>query len=64
MDSIGGLKYFEFSYNKNDFKFRDTVRFSIIIKGDSKILNYKATQFKTTPTEWVTIKEDLIIEDK
>ena len=63
MDSIGGFKYFEFSYNKNDFKLRDTVKYSITIKGDNKILNYKATQLKTHDS-WLEIKTDLRIDDK
>lgn len=64
MDSIGGFDYFEFSYNKNDFKLRDTVKYSITIKGDKKVLNYRATQLKGLADKWTEIKKDLIIEDK
>jgi hypothetical protein len=64
MDSIGGFGYFEFSYNKNDFKLRDTVRYSITIKGDKRVLNYRATQLKDVANKWTEIKNNLQIEDK
>ena len=63
MDSIGGFSRFEYSYNKNDFKLRDTVKYSIKITGDTKSCIYKATQFKATSTDWRVIDEDLRIED-
>jgi hypothetical protein len=64
MDSIGGFKYFEFSYNKNDFKLSDTVQYSITIKGDKRILNYKATQFKSVGDRWTEFRRELKIENK
>jgi len=64
MDSIGGFDRYEYSFNKNDFKLGDTVKYSIKINGDNKVLNYKGTQLKTSPTDWKAIDEDLRIEDK
>lgn len=64
MDSIGGFDQYEYSYNKNDFKFGDTVMYSIKIYGDSKVLIYKATQLRTTPTDWKAIKEEIKIDTR
>ena len=64
MDSIGGFRYFEFSYNKNDFKLKDTVKYSILIKGDTRVLNYYAIQFKHAADKWSEIQKNLEIEDK
>ena len=63
MDSIGGQTYFEFSFNKNDFKFGDTVNYSITIKGSTRILNYKGSHVKTKPDTWILYKEALVISN-
>ena len=63
MVSIGGFGHFEYSYNKNDFKQRDTVKYVIKITGRSKVLYFKATQLRITSTDWKAISENLRIED-
>lgn len=64
MDSIGGFKYFEYSYNKNDFKFRDTVKYSITIKGSDRTLIYKGVQLRTSSggDDWKQVDENLLID--
>ena len=63
MDSIGGQTYFEFSFNKGDFKFRDTVNYSITIKGSTRILNYKGSHVKTKPDTWILYEEAMVISN-
>ena len=62
MDSIGGFRNFEYSYNKNDFAFRDTVVYRIVLKGKKKRLSYEAVQLKVSHDHWRQIDETLTIE--
>jgi hypothetical protein len=64
MDSIGGFKYFEYSYNKNDLKFRDTVKYSITIKGSDRELVYNGVQLRISSgsNDWKQVGENLLIE--
>lgn len=63
MDSIGGQTYFEFSFNKDDFKFGDTVNYSITIKGSTRILNYKGSHVKAKPDTWILYEEAMVISN-
>ena len=63
MDSIGGRTHFEFSYNKNDFKFGDTVKYSIKIKGTRRTLNYKASHLRIASDQWRLNDEKMEIRD-
>ena len=63
MDSIGGQTYFEFSFNKNDFKFGDTVNYSITIQGSKRILSYSGSHVKTKTDTWILYKEALVISN-
>lgn len=62
MDSIGGSPIYEFSYNENDYQLKDTMEYSIKIKGARKVLNYEATQVKQRDGSWTQLKEILDIK--
>jgi hypothetical protein len=63
IDSIGGTPPFEFTYNKNDYKLRDMVKYTIKIKGSRRTLKYDGVQVKTSPdNKWVPSEEKLVIE--
>jgi hypothetical protein len=63
MDSLGGRAHFEFSYNKNDFQFGDTVNYSIKIKGTRRTLNYQGSHLRTGPDQWKLKNEKIEIRD-
>ena len=61
MDSIGGSPQFEFSYNKNDYKIGQMVKYTIRIRGRSRTLIYEGLQVKTG-NKWIPSEEKLIVE--
>lgn len=64
MDSIGGSQHFSYDFNKNDFKLRDTVKYSIKIIGKKKILFYTAVHIRENDAtnEWRLTIENLTIQ--
>lgn len=62
MDSLGGGGRFEFSYNENDYKFEDTLRYSIKIYGKKRTLVYNGLQRKISGTKWGLVSESLNFE--
>ena len=62
MDSIGGYDKFEYSFNKNDYKYKDTVKYSILIIGNKKVLTFQGVQWRESKMKWRQIDERLIID--
>ena len=62
MDSIGGFRLFEYSYNEQNFKNGDTVKYSITITGGKDDLVYKGIQIKNSLNSWVLVTDTLIIQ--
>lgn len=61
MDSIGGFRSFEYSYNKNDFRSGDTVKYQIKIIGQIKVLVYEGVQARNAD-RWNLVRENLIVD--
>jgi hypothetical protein len=62
MDSIGGWTGYEIKYNTYNFKFDDTVKYTIAIKGRrGKKLMYQAVQLRGDSATWVLLNETLTI---
>lgn len=62
MDSIGGFDKFEYSFNKEDFNHRDTIKYSILINGHEKKLIYRGIQSRVQGSDWKLVSEALHIE--
>lgn len=62
LDSIGGYRTFEYFFNKNDYKFGDTLSYRIVIKGRSKNATYEGFQKKNDKNEWELQRDTLILK--
>ena len=62
MDSIGGFSQFEYSYNEQDFKNSDTVKYSIKITGYDQKLIYNGTQVKDSLSSWGLLTDTITIQ--
>lgn len=62
MDSIGRNQKFQFSYNANDYKYSDTLKYVIRIQGRKRNLIYTGVQFRQSGNSWNQINESIIIE--
>lgn len=60
MNSIGGYQSYEFTYNQNEVK-KDTLKFTIKIRGYSKTLNYTGYVIKSDERNWKLDKIDTTI---
>lgn len=60
MDSIGGFKSYEYSYNKNDLE-KDSLDFQIILRGKTSNLFYEGMAVKTN-SEWLIVKKEISIK--
>jgi hypothetical protein len=64
VDSVGGFTGYEYSYNKNDYRDKDTLRYSIRIEGTHRVILYKGVHVKDTAQlrGWRLFKDTLQID--
>ena len=62
MDSIGGKFSYALMYNKNELKFKDTLKYKIEIKGNERQLTYYGLELRKEKEEWVPLDGKLVIE--
>lgn len=62
MDSIGGYRLFEYSYNEEKYKRGDTLKYSITIKGGKDDLIYEGVQVKYPSNTWELVSDTLIVQ--
>lgn len=62
MDSIGGYRLFEYSYNEQKYNSGDTLNYSIIIKGVAKDLRYEGVQVRNALNEWKLLSDTILIQ--
>lgn len=63
MDSIGEDNQFEFTYNKNDYRERDSVFWRIVLRGPKGTLEYEALHFYRD-SAWIARRENMEITSK
>jgi hypothetical protein len=62
MDSIGGQSSFKYMYNKNELKFKDTIKYTVEIQGHQRKLTYFGLELRRGKEDWVPLEGKLIIE--
>lgn len=62
MDSIGGFKSFEYSFNKNQYDAGKELEYSIIIFGEEKDLRFEGLQSKDQNGKWVLTRGKMSVE--
>jgi len=61
MDSIGGFRLYEYTYNERDSENGDTVRYSIKMTGYTGKLLYRGVEVKPSSKPWELVSDTLVV---
>ncbi len=62
MDSIGGFRSFEYTFNRNRFEDGKELKYTVLIYGTKKDLRFEGVQNKDQKGKWVLTKSKMTIE--